>query len=495
MIFRPERALHYILGMLVLLALAACQARPDGQHETAQVTLTAFPTAELATSTPTRTPTPAPSPTPTLPAYLDVDPSSLSGVAVEFWHPWQGDLAEMVDQLAREFTQVNEWGIRVSPQPFYSAGGLAEQVEAGLAGDPPELPGVVAATTEQLAAWSADEGIVADLSGYLEHPQAGLSADEVAAFEPVFWNQERQGAFQTGLPLLRTARVLFYNQTWASELGFDSSPKTPREFKEQACAAAVANNELRQVEKFGTGGWLVDSDPQTLLSWLAVFGAQAAPEAGGVAAYQFESDEGQQALAFLRGMLDDGCAWLGRTQTQYDYFASRTTLFYAGYLQDIYIQKDINAAAGSSDRWTVLPFPGQDGQPVVYTGGYSLGLLGLAGGLPADEQADRQRMAGWLFIRWLVQPRNQARLTEALPSIPVSGAVEAQLADYHRNFPWNMILPLREGARPVPGQASWRVVRRLVEDAAWQVYYLPAEQIDLILPQLDAYTQELLEGE
>ena len=376
-------------------------------------------------------------------------------------------------------------------QPFYTAGALYEAVEAGLAESPVTLPDVVAAPAEQLAAWSEQAGIVADLSGYINHPEVGWTAQEIAAFHPVFWDQDRSGERQIGVPLLRTTRVLFYNQTWAGELGFKSPPATPADFKKQACAAAVANNGLRLVEKFGTGGWLIDDDPLTLLSWLGAFGAQVLPEDGG-AAYQFESEEAEDALAFLRGMLADGCAWLGRNQTQYDYFASRTALFYTGTLQDIYVQKEINEQAGNTDEWTVLPFPGLGGEPVVYAAGYSLALLDPLGEPPQDEQARKERMAGWLFIRWLSQPSNQARLAEVLPSIPVSSAVDAQLVDYRRNFPWDMILPLREAARPVPGLASWRTVRRLVEDASWQIYHLPDSQVELILSQLDSAVEEFL---
>ncbi len=495
MTFRPLMDFR-ILWVIAALSLAACQADPDAVRVTSQATSSAFtPTARQATRTlPARTRTPAASPSPALPDYLAVDPNDLKGVEIDFWFPWQGELAEAAELLAAEFSQSNDWGIRVERKPFYTAGALYEEIEAGLADNRAGLPDVVAAPADQLAAWSEQAGVIADLSGYLDHPQVGWSAQEVEAFHPIFWNQDRLNDQQVGVPLLRSARVLFYNETWARELGFKSPPATPDEFREQACAAAVANNGLRLLDKLGTGGWLIDDDPLTLLSWLGAFGAQALPEDGS-SAYQFESEEAEEALAFLRGMLNDGCAWLGRNQTQYDYFASRTALFYTGSLQDIYVQKEFNERAGNKDEWTVLPFPGLEGMPVVYASGYSLALIDPLGGPPQDDQARKESMAGWLFIRWLSQPRNQARLAETLPSIPVSRAIDAQLVDYRRNFPWDMILPLREAARPAPGSASWRIVRRLVEDASWQIYHLPADQVELILPQLDSAAEEFLEQE
>ncbi len=94
--------------------------------------------------------------------------------------------------------------------------------------------------------------------------------------------------------------MLFYNQTWAKELGFLAYPKTPAEFREQACAAAVSNNTGRILERYGTGGWLIDTDPLTTLSWLDAFGAQALPAEEGQE-YTFNTPEGQAALAYCAG--------------------------------------------------------------------------------------------------------------------------------------------------------------------------------------------------
>ncbi len=52
----------------------------------------------------------------------------------------------------------------------------------------------------------------------------------------------------------QSAQVMFYNNTWASELGFDAAPQTADEFKEQACAAAAANDADDTPDNDGTGG-------------------------------------------------------------------------------------------------------------------------------------------------------------------------------------------------------------------------------------------------
>ena len=42
-----------------------------------------------------------------------------------------------------------------------------------------------------------------------------------------------------GFPPNRSMEVLYYNEDWLAELGYDGPPTTPEEFKEMACAAAA----------------------------------------------------------------------------------------------------------------------------------------------------------------------------------------------------------------------------------------------------------------
>jgi multiple sugar transport system substrate-binding protein len=491
---RLFKALLFSL-LIASLLLTACQSNTP-PAATSQATASGLtPTPKKGTpKTIAATFTPTPVPTAKLPDHLDVDPSALRGQEVVFWHPWQGEVATKAYALVKEFNQSNEWGIKVQVYPFYSAGELFDAVNTGLEQPEAPFPAVVAAPADHLAAWSADGDAVIDLQQYLDHPSLGMTDQEIKNFYSAFWNQDRSGERQLGIPALRNAAVIFYNQTWAEELGFPAPPKTPEEFKQQACAAAVKNNGLKVLEKYGTGGWLVDTDPIVTLSWLAAFGADILPEQEGLP-YSFETEESTAALAFLRGMLEEGCAWLSRSQTDQDYLAQRMALFYTGTLPELYAQKRINEIAKSQDQWTILPFMSVDGQPLVYTSGTSYAMLNAPDRQDTGDESDRSQMAAWLFVRWMSQPRNQARLVEAMPSLPVSSGSEAQLTDYRANFPWGMLLPLREMARPAPGFASWRTVRRLVEDAAWQVYHLPADQMKFILPQLEETTNELLKRE
>jgi multiple sugar transport system substrate-binding protein len=456
--------------MICGLFLAACQANSDVPWATVA------PTRAGGKDTPKRTlPTvenPLVLPTTAFTASPKLAPK---GQVVEFWHPWQGDLAKRVDEAVAEFNQTNEWNITVKVKPFYSSGALDEAISAGLKDKANGLPPLVAAASDQLAAWSALNDAVVGLDDFLADPQYGMTGAEMAAFYPAFWAQDQVGGRRIGIPALRTARVIFYNESWAKDLGFSGPPKTPAEFKAQACAAAKKNNTAGIREKYGTGGWMIDNDALTTLSWLGVFGAQPIPAEDGKP-YTFQSKEAQDALSFLRGMLDEGCAWLARNPAPYEYFARRMALFYSGTLPDVYIQSRWQEKLKNKDTWQILPFLGKDGKPVVYSSGYSYAVF---------QSTPETELAAWIFIRWLEKPAVAAKFETALPSLPVSSAHAVQFSESKGQFPWNMILPLIESARPAPVLPSWLEAHRLVEDAAWQTYRVPVGDLPQILPQLD----------
>ncbi|HEX9018373.1 MAG TPA: hypothetical protein VF806_04270 [Anaerolineaceae bacterium] len=483
MSFQPVKAIQY-LALAAAFLLVSCQSNPVIPTATTQATPAGqTPVPEATRAQPAATPGASTTPAASLP-----DAASLKGMTIQFWHPFTGDLAKQVDAAVADFNQQNTWGIKVQAQPQYSSGALYDAVKAGMqGGTAPSLPQVVAATSDQLAEWSAQSDMLVDLNPYVNQPGTGMSTAEIKSFQPVFWTQDQAGSRRMGIPALRTAQVIYYNQTWAKALGFQTPPKTPDEFKQQACAAAKATTALGDRNLTGTGGWLVDNDALTTLSWLTAFGAKAIPDAEGKP-YTFESKEAETAVSYLRGMLDQGCAWTGRNPLPYTYFTQRMALFYTGSMSDLYTQSRYQEQAKNKDQWTVLPFPGSDGKPLVYASGYSYALL--------KTKDPQSVLAGWLFIHWLEQPKVAVKLAQALPSLPVSSAVTDQLGSQKSQFPWTAVLPLADIARPAPALSTWRTVRRLFEDAAWQIYQLPAEGLDKVLPQtlpqLDAAVQDAL---
>lgn len=483
---------EFYIFLLVLALSSACQGINSEPAITVQPTgVVTTPTIVEIEIKKTFTPLPTEKtlPTQTIEPQFLAEPGKFNGLGIDFWHPWSGETADRVVSLVEEFNRTNIWGIKVNVISYYSAGALFDAVQNELTHGPGNLPQVIAAPDDQFGIW-AENGILIPLDDYIHLEDFGLLEQGGGSYYPIFWQQNLIDDQQIGIPILRSANVLFYNRTWARELGFPTPPKTPYEFKEQACTAAVANNTSKIIEKFGTGGWLVDTDSLTILSWLDAFNAHPLPS-GDSPVYSFASQESQQALVYLREMLDDGCAWLWRSQTPDDFFTRRLALFYTGNLQDVWIQKRLSELSGNQDEWILIPYPREDGSGIIYSYGYSLAITVGSSQNSGVEHLD-QKMASWLFIRWMSQPEKQVELAVHFPSLPVSTAVTDILGREKEKFPWVVVLPILEFAQPAPANASWRSVRRLVEDTGWQVFHLPEDQVNTILPQLDAGIKEIL---
>ncbi len=473
------RRLPLLLCSLLIFLLVSCNA-PIAPAPTEQPT--AAPTATRRPATATPIPSPTFTPTPATPEYLRVGADDLRGVKVALWTPWVGSPDSEMQALAAEFNRQNEWGIQVQVRSLGSAMVLGEEIT--LAVEQQSMPQLVIAPDEQLARWEQTRDLLVDLQPYLEHELWGLSEEQVQDFNPAFWAQGQAGASRWSIPATRTAHGLIYNRTWAGELGFDKPPATIEAFHAQVCAAAQVNNTSNQRRKYGTGGWLVSTAPETTLSWLAAFGADPFPTEG-EADYRFDQPGVEEALSFYRRLQQDGCLWEGMTPTPYDYFAERFALIYSGTLQDLPLQDHVQERFESVDQWVFIPYPSESGEEVVFAQGEAYAIL---------NSSPEEQLAAWLMLRWLSLPEQQTRLAVANLSLPIGAESQKALSSRQNDFPWSVILPLASEVRPVPAPASWALVQSVLQDAAWQVLRLPeGGQVEQVIADLEAVSQELIQ--
>lgn len=504
--YKPFQA--FLIVLLAAGIISACQS------QTEKVTATILPTQAVSTPTGQVRQTTSPEKTKIRPsatasptAIGGANMSALRGEVITFWHPWQGDLADRVLKAVDVFNRTNEWGLTVEVTSFYNNSALDDALNRvvssqedgstsaiqqtlsagnGVGMTKGQLPDLVAAAPDQLARLAfGSPPVLVDLTSYIQDPVNGITEEVINSYVLEYWRQDRSDNIQFGLPALRSARVLFYNQSWAKDLGFNSPPKTPEDFKKQACAAAFANNTAKILDLYGTGGWRVDNDPLTTLSWIAAFGADPIPQEEGQP-YHFRGEKAQDAVDFLQGLVSDGCAWLGNDMQPYETFARRKALFYSGTLADMTMQSRWQEQLNNDDQWTVLPFPGSDGKGVAFSSGYSYGIF--------DSTPEKQ-MGAWLFIRWLSQPEVAFDLIESFPSIPVSKSISEKINSEGMNSQWEQILLMADNLRAAPSLPSWGQARRPLEDAGWQIYHLPSDNLTQILPQLDQTIADLLQRE
>lgn len=472
----PIRAFRsLILVLLVLLMLSACS--PGSSTPPAS-------TPGLPTMTGTTGPTSTITPTQTPP--ITVDPASLRGLSLQVWHAFSGGAYGVFDDQVAQFNAINEWGIVVTQTGYGDYTTLFDAVTSTFeTGGTPDL---VAALPEQTLSWDASGSIV-DLSPYLSDPAWGLGSEVVADFPPIFLAQDYLDGKQLGIPAQRSARFLFYNKTWARELGFDNPPATAEEFRQQACAANASFRTDANPQNDGYGGWIVDTDWQTTYSWLLAFG-------GGVIngnAYGFHTDPNLAALQFLKGMYDENCAWLATDPDNskvisqgpfFDQFAGRLALFVSGDLAEVPMANGSMSRAKNTDEWMLLPFPGTS-RSVLVTYGPSYSLL---------KSTPEKQLAAWLFARWLLSPENQAQWVKATGLFPLFHSVLDMVGPYRSASPqWDAAVGDLSVAQRVPQLASWRKVRYLLEDGMKVIFQtnLPVDQLPSILAEMDSTSKEL----
>jgi multiple sugar transport system substrate-binding protein len=470
------------LALLLALLLYGCGgATPQPEPQPPEATRT-----PAATNTPQvrRTPTLEPTATAVSLPTLEVDENDLRGISIDFWHI-HGFLLEAsgggdtLQTLVDEFNRTNRWGISVRNRSFNDYEEIFNTIQSSIYGD---LPDVVLGYNYQAASLYRSGELLLDLSPYLDDPRYGLSPDEIADFLPVFWQQERDGSARLGLPFYRSAQVLLYNQSWAQELGFRAPPVTADEFKEQACAAALAAVG-REDGPARAGGWAIDTSAPTLAAWIYAF--QGSLERPGERGYTFDGQGTLEAFHFLRQMYDEGCAWITGSPYPNREFASRQALFISSSVGGLSHQQSAMVASGSSDNWMVIPFPSLEGDPVILAYGPSLALL---------RGEAEQELAAWLFAKWLTSPDVQAEWTRSQGTLPVRASVLEELDDYRQDQPqWGAAIELLPYARVEPGRPSWSLVHFVLSDAGRYLFspLVTTRQVPEIIETLEQTAAEL----
>jgi ABC-type glycerol-3-phosphate transport system substrate-binding protein len=454
--------------LLALLLISACGETSPTPAET------------QAPPTVTRTKSPTKTITPTLPKPIGIEPAALKGLKIEVWQAFAGGAAEVFARQVEQFNAANEWGIQVHPTGYSDYPGLFDALNAALeAGAAPDL---AAALPEQILAWAAEKS-VADLTPYLADPAWGMNAQALADIPPVFRTQDNVNGTQWGFPAERSARFLFYNETWAQELGFESPPTTTAEFRRQACAANAYFRTDNSPTNDSYGGWIVGTDWETGYDWLLAF--DGGVEDGG--SYGFRTDPNLASLKFLKKLYEDNCAWLPlepASFNRFDAFARRLGLFVSADLAEIPQAAASMSALKNADQWKLIPFPGQE-KPVLVTYGPSYAVM---------KTTPEKQLAAWVFMRWLLAPENQAQWVTATGLLPLRMASMDSLATFRAARPqWEGAVGALDLAQNVPQLASWRKVKYVIGDGLSTIFQnnTPEGQLPSILTEMDALAQQM----
>ena len=470
-----KRFLWVLVGLVILSGMLVSCTDEENPAITPTATRQVTPHPS-ATAIPTKIPV---TPIATTIPYLQVDPENLKGVTVRFWHPFTDDTASLMRQLADEFNEENEYGIRVEVFSIGASGSLDERFSTAMLQED-GAPMLVAGPQILLHHWN-EQGWLIPVQDYIKYPAWNWDADEVDAF--ILAQHQDGNGNQISLPLNWYANVLFYNQTWAQELNQNRTPTDMGTFEMQACAAKDALLNYDDRDNDGTGGYIINRDADALLGWLNIYGYDISTDPD--EAYQFSTDEAEEAFTALWELSDAGCAWQSRVLNPYDYFAERKAIFYAGSTRDIFWQERAMQNTGNSDEWTVIPYPSANG---------AAPLLVDSTGAAIVAAAPEEQLASWLFLQTLTNSRNQALIAIAASSMPVRESAWEWLEIYAAAHPqWALVHEWENERISVPTRSDWLQASNVLEDAAWELYqpFTTQERIPTLLEQLDAMIAEI----
>jgi multiple sugar transport system substrate-binding protein/sn-glycerol 3-phosphate transport system substrate-binding protein len=352
--------------------------------------------------------------------WESVDPS---GQTVTFWHQHTQEREEALNQIVEEFNSSNEYGITVAAEYQGGYGDIFNKMLNVL--NSPEAPSLVVAYQNQAATYQLADSLV-DLSGLVESETWGMSEEELSDFFPGFISADVFPSFggqRLGFPPNRSMEVMYYNQDWLTELGFDGPPTTPEEFKEMACAA-VENPFSGAVGDAPSMGYQLSVDASRLASWAFAFGGDIFDYESGE--FDFNNEGAVAAMQYLQDLFSEGCAIIVPEQygDQTD-FGNGNLLFTVGSSSGLPFYEGA-VSEGADFGWSVAPLPRTTADPVMNIYGASVSI---------PKTTPEEELAAWLFVKYYTSPEVQATWARASNYFPVRQSVAEGLGDYFASDP------------------------------------------------------------
>jgi len=163
-------------------------------------------------------------------------------------------------------------------------------------------------------------------------------------------------------------------------------------------------------------------------------------------------------------------------------------LFATASLEEFPDQTRAFSAAGNSDEWVPLAFPGEESDALVVYGSSFI----------AFDSDDATQLASWLFIRWILSAENQARWVQSTGLFPLRASTMDLLADYSAGHPqWASAVDYLSAGSITPQLGSWRTVRVMLGDGFADMFDtirhpdLTDGQVPVILKQMDEIAADL----
>ena len=328
-------------------------------------------------------------------------------VTIDLWH---AETAGNLDTLERLIARYNSSQDEVKVQPFYQGQELMTKLVASLPSG--QVPAIVEGP-EIDAQLMLDSGAVAPIQDFIDRENYDLSDLDQKAVKTLTI-QDKLWA----MPFCSGVSLLYYNKVVFREVGLDPE-KPPRDLE-----------ELRQYSekmlKRDAGGNVVRSGlALDILDWVErIFGEHGDllvdnnnGRDGRATKVLFDNDTGRWLFQWWHDMVDQGLAFnVGRNPTYADALLAIVSGRAAMAFSLSSALRSVMDALGSGVPGidigvAALPgVPGGTGEPLRFGG-----FLWIF-----KQRPEREQEAAWKFIKWLMEPEQQAEWFAGTGYLPVS---------------------------------------------------------------------------
>ena len=341
---------------------------------------------------------------------------------IVFWHQHSGSREADMMKIVDEFNATNEYGITLTAEYAGGYGDIFTKMLPIL--NTLDVPDLVVGYQNQTATYQLADAMF-DINTIIDNPTYGLTAEEQADFFPGFFVQDvftMFGGARLALPPNRSMEVVYYNESWLAELGYDAPPATPAEFKEMACAATA--NPYSGATAEGSLGYQLSIDTSRFASWTFAFG-------GDIFDYETNqfttnSDASIAAMEFLQDLFESGCARIvSESYGDQTDFGNGTLLFTVGSSSGLpYYGSAVDAGAGHD--WSVAALPSATGMPKQNVYGASVGI---------PKTTPERELSAWIFLKFLTSPDIQAQWAKASKYFPTRASVAGEMEGFFKANP------------------------------------------------------------
>ncbi len=359
--------------------------------------------------------------------FENVDPT---GQTVSFWHQHSREREDSLKKIVDEFNSSNEWGITVVAEYQGGYNDIFQKMVALLGTK--DTPDLVVAYQNQSATYQLADGLI-DMRPLVNSPTWGMSDADKADFFPGFWTADIFPSFDNerlGISPNKSMEMLYYNIDWLAELhdagliDFDGPPTNPEQFRAATCAASTTpfSGATATGKPFG---YELSIDASRFASWTFAFGGNVYDSETN--RYTLDSDGAVEAMEFIQGLFEDGCAVLVSEEygDQTDFGAGRALVAVSSSSGLPFYGSAVEA--GANFDWSVAAIPHTTPEPVM-------NIYGASVSMPSGHSRESE-LAAWLFLKYYTGTQAQTEWATTSLYFPVRQSVAAGLGDVFADLP------------------------------------------------------------